>query len=511
MKIFSSEEIKAIRQFSLKEQGLTLRQFIETVGEALALEIITSIIPGHRLVVFAGPDLNGAYALTTARYLALQGLRPEVFLFNIGGNRATADCCSARDRFRQDCGTELLNEVTGLQFSMPDLQQDVTVIDGLFGTERTTPLSGGYQSIVRYINEMKPRVVSLDVPSGLLVDSVDALINRNIIHATITLAIGFPRVVFFMKENAELLGNWKVVPVDYSTTATERAPWKYRIVEKTDIQHLIHPRPAFASKADCGNAILFAGSYGMLGAAVLCARGALRGGAGKVTVHSPRAGFFVLQNAVPCALYESDPGDVAITNIELKREYKSVAIGPGIGTADVTIDALDSFLKIANANSRPLVLDADALNCISIRPSMLNHIPVMSILTPHAGEFDRLFGRQPSSYARLLKAIEVAQQRHVIIILKGHYTAIVRPDGKVYFNPTGNAALATGGTGDVLTGLLAAFIAQDMRPEFAAIAAPYIHGLAGEIASREHGIFGVTASDVADCIGRAIMTITETT
>jgi len=509
MKIFSSDEINAIRQYTLREQGITMRQFIEMVGEALAIEIITSLISGHRLVVFAGPDLNGAYALSVSRNLALQGYHPSVYLFNIGGNRATADCVAARDRLREECADIDFTEVTGLQFSMPDLQGEVSVIDGIFGSERTTSLSGGYQSIVRYINEMGPRIISLDVPSGLLVDSVDGLINRNIIHASLTLAIGMPRVAFFMKENSELLGNWKIVPVDFSSAAIERAPWKFRLIEKTDVRHLIAPRDPFASKADCGDAVLFAGSYGMLGAAVLAARGALRGGAGKVTVHSPRCGFFVLQNSVPCALYESDPGDVAITNIELSRDFKAIAIGPGIGTADVTIDALDSFLKIANANSRPLVLDADALNCMAIRPAMLNHIPVMSILTPHAGEFDRLFGRQPSSYARLLKAVEVAGKRHIIIILKGRFTAIVRPDGKVYFNPTGTPALATGGTGDVLTGLIAALLAQGMRPEFAAVVAPYVHGLAGEFAAQIHGTFGVTATDVADCIGRAIKSVIE--
>lgn len=509
MKLFSSEEIDAIKAATLKERGISNRQFIESVGEALSIEIISSLVPEHKLVVLAGPDLNGAYALSTARHLTLQGFHPEVILFNIGGNKASVECAAARDRMREECGHDSITEVTGMSFSMPELGYGVTVVDGLFGSERATPLSGGYQSIVRYINEMKPRVVSIDVPSGLLVDSPDSLINRNIIHATITLVIGLARVAFLMKENAELLGNWKIVPVDFSTTAIERTPWRYRIVEKNDIRHLIKPRNPFASKADCGDAVLFAGSYGMLGAAQLCAMGCLRGGAGKVTVHSPRCAFYVLQTAVPCAMFECDPGDVAISNIELSHDFRAVAIGPGIGTADVTIDTLHSFLKIANANSRPLVLDADALNCISIRQAMLDHIPVMSILTPHAGEFDRMFGKQPSSYARLQKAIEVARKRQVIIILKGHYTAIVRPDGKVYFNPTGSAALATGGSGDVLTGMIAAFLAQGMRPEFAAIVAPYIHGAAGELAARQQSIYSVTARDVADNIGPAIRSVME--
>lgn len=509
MKLFSSEEIEAIKKATLKEKGLTTRQFIESAGEALAIEVVASLVPDHRIVVLAGPGLNGAYALSLARHLNLQGFHPRVILFNIGGNRATADCAAARDRMREDCGTDSITEVTAMSFSMPELGRDVTLVDGLFGSERTTPLSGGYQSIVRYINEMHPRVVSVDVPSGLLVDSPDGLINRNIIHATMTLAIGLPRVAFLMKENAELLGEWKIVDVDLSREAIERMPWRYRLVEETDIKHLIRPRDPFASKADCGDAVLFAGSYGMLGAAQLCARGCLRGGAGKVTVHAPRCGFYALQTAVPCALFECDPGDMAISSIELSHDYRAVAIGPGIGTADVTIDALHAFLKIANANSRPLVLDADALNCMAVRPAMLDHIPVMSIITPHAGEFDRLFGKQPSSAARLQKAIDVARKRQIIIVLKGKFTAIVRPDGKVYFNSTGSAALATGGSGDVLTGMLAAFLAQGMRPEFAAIAAPYIHGRAGEIAEQHQSVYSVTASDVAEAIGEAIRSVIQ--
>lgn len=509
MKIFSSEEINAITRYTLREQGITLRQLIDSVGESLACEIITSVQPGHTIMIFAGPDLCGAYAMSAARHLCLQGCRPETYLFNIGGNRASEECAAARDRLREDCGDEAVTEVTGMQFAMPDLAGDVTVIDGIFGSERTTPLGGGYQSIVRYINESGVRVIAIDVPSGLLADSTATLINRNIIHATLTLAIGMPRVGFFMPENAEVLGSWRVIPVDFSAAAVDKAPWKFRLAEKNEVRRLIPQRDPFASKADFGHAIIFAGSYGMMGAAVLAAKGALRGGAGKVTVHSPKCGYFVLQTAVPCAMYERDNGDFNLTGIELQRDYSAVAVGPGIGTADSTIDTLDSFLKVANANSRPLVLDADALNCIAIRPAMLDHIPVMSVITPHPGEFDRLFGKQPTSYARLLRALEVAARRKIIIVLKGHFTAIVRPDGKVYFNPTGSPALATGGTGDVLTGLLAAFIAQGMKPELAAIAAPYVHGLAGELAAQQHGTYGTTASDVADCIGRAIKSIIE--
>ena len=186
-----------------------------------------------------------------------------------------------------------------------------------------------------------------------------------------------------------------------------------------------------------------------------------------------------------------------------------MAIGPGIGTSDRTIGALESFLKIASANKRPVILDADALNCIAIRPSMLDYLPVLSIITPHAGEFDRIFGPQPSSSARLAKAIEISMSYKIIIVLKGYYTATVRPDGKVFYNSSGTPALATAGTGDVLTGLMVGLVAQGMKPDIASIAAVYIHGVAGRMAEKEHGSYGVCAEDVADNIGKAIKSIME--
>ena len=256
--------------------------------------------------------------------------------------------------------------------------------------------------------------------------------------------------------------------------------------------------------------MIFAGSYGMMGAALLATRSALRSGCGKVTCHAPRCGYLVMQTAAPEALFETSPDDdVCITDIELRRDYNAVAIGPGIGTDDVTIDALEAFLKVANANSRPVVLDADALNCIARRPAILNSLPILSVITPHAGEFDRLFGEQTSHEARILKAIEMSRYYNILILLKGHYSALIRPDGKVYFNSSGTPALATPGSGDVLTGVIAAFLAQGYKPEVSAIIAPFVHGMAGRLAEKVHGQFGTAASDVALNIGTAIMNIMQ--
>ena len=396
-------------------------------------------------------------------------------------------------------------EVKG-NFTLPDLSRNHLVIDGLFGSGLREPLSGGFMALVRYINESNATVVSIDVPSGMFSDWNRGAINRNIIHANLTLAVQFPRLPFFLSDNADLVGEWKVLDIELSAEKIRETPTDYYMVEKNDVRRVIQPRKDFSSKADYGSAMIIAGSYGMMGAAVLAAKGALRAGAGKVSVHSARCGYNILQSAVPEALYEADKHDIAVTNMLLQHHYTSIAIGPGIGTNEVTINALEAYLK---ATSDPVILDADALNCIALRPTLLNHIPILSIITPHAGEFDRLFGAQPDAETRLTKAIEMSRYYNIIIVLKGHHTAIVRPDGKIYFNSSGNPAMATGGSGDVLTGTIAAFMAQGYKPEISALLGTYIHGVAGDIAAEEHGQYGVTAGDIANNIGRAIKYIME--
>ena len=207
-------------------------------------------------------------------------------------------------------------------------------------------------------------------------------------------------------------------------------------------------------------------------------------------------------------MFEPDRNERVISDMSLHHTHQAVAIGPGIGTNDLTVNALEQLLKVCQS---PLVLDADALNCIVKRPALLSMLPPLTVITPHIGEFDRLFGEHTSSEQRLKKAIEVAQHYNIVIVLKSHYTMIVRPTGKVYFNSSGNPGMATAGAGDVLTGVIAGFLAQGLQPENAATLAVFIHGLAGDIASQEIGEYGVVASDIADRLGRAIKAVIDRT
>ena len=360
--------------------------------------------------------------------------------------------------------------------------------------------------LARSISESGATVISIDVPSGLFGDWNARVIGRNVVHATLTMAVQFPRLSFFLSDNADLVGKWKIIDIGLSSRAIMETPTKYFYVERDEVRAVLKRRKPFSSKADYGHALLFAGCYGMAGAAVLAARGALRSGVGKLTVHSARATFPVLQGQVPEALFSPDRHDFVISDMAVRFSCSAIGVGPGIGTNDATRGALETFIKSYN---RPIVIDADALNAIAQNHTLLDHIPPGSILTPHAGEFDRIFGIQTSAEARLLKAMEVAHKYKILIVLKGRYTATVRPDGKVFFNSTGSPAMATAGSGDVLTGIITSLLAQGYKPEAASVAGVYIHGLAGELAAESEGEYGTTALDIAANVGRAIKNIME--
>ena len=504
MKIFGNDTLRAIDKITIERDGVSSKELVVRAAEAITNEIMSRWRANKKVSVFAGPGNNGADALAVSRMLIEQGYTPEIYLFNIGGNHLSKECAECRDKLRE-MDYENLFEVID-NFSHPALGEEHLVIDGLFGSGLKNALEGGFKILVRYINESKATIVSIDVPSGLHGEWNPSSINRDIIHANLTLSIQLPRLAFLFKENAELVGEWKVLDIGLNAEAIKNAPTDYYLIEKNDIRQAIRRRQPYASKADCGSALVVAGSYGMMGAAVLSAKGALRSGVGKVTIHSARCGYSVLQTSVPEALFDADRHDIISTNIIPAREYDAIAVGPGMGTNEATIKAFEDFLKRAD---KPVILDADALNCIAMRPALLNYIPTDSILTPHAGEFDRIFGVHNTDESRLQKAIDKAKRYGIIIVLKGRYTSIVRRDGKIYFNSSGNAALATAGSGDVLTGLMAGIMAQGYAPEIASLVAVYIHGVAGELASDEHGIFGVTAGDIAQNVGRAIkMTLT---
>ncbi|MDE6235554.1 MAG: NAD(P)H-hydrate dehydratase [Muribaculaceae bacterium] len=502
MKIFSAEALRDIDNATCEAQNIDSLELMERAANAACYEIVSRFLPSQRIVVVAGPGNNGGDALATARLLIERGYRHvEVFLFNIKGH-LSHDCDEERKKLIPIDGIDF-TEVTR-EFIPPYLGENDVVIDGLFGSGLKEAMKGGFSSLAQYINESGAYVISLDIPSGLMGEWNSNMLQRDMVHADLTLTFQLPRLSFFFEENADVIGEWKLLDIELDQEKMKALKSNYMLVEARSVRPLLRPRRPFTGKRDYGSALFFAGSTGMTGAAVLCARSCLKSGAGLATVHGPYAGLGIMQTAVPEALFEPDREEHFISDMSVHHKHQAVAAGPGIGTHDETINALESLLKNCESS---LLLDADALNCISQRPALLTMLPRNTVITPHIGEFDRLFGEHKSGEERLAKAIEMAKYYNIIIVLKGHYTATVRPTGKVYFNSTGNPGMATAGAGDVLTGIIAAFMAQGYRPEHAATVGVYIHGLAGDIAASELGEYGMTAGDIADRVGRAIRMI----
>lgn len=501
MKIFSAEALQEIETATCEAQNIDSLELMERTANAVCYEIMSRFLPGQRIVVIAGPGHNGGVGLSMSRMLFERGYRNlEIFLFN-SQPRITHDCDEARKKLITIDGIDF-TEVRR-EFTPPYLGKNDVVVDALFGAGVADPhpLTGGFKMLTRYINESGAYIISLDVPSGMHGESNSNAVSRDVVHANLTLVFQMPRLAFFIEDNADLIGEWKVLDLEYDSAKIKDLKTNFKLVEAKNVRPFLQPRRPFTGKLDYGSAMIFAGSVGMMGAATMCARATMRSGTGLATVHSAWTGLKILQISVPEVMFEPDRNEHYITDMTLHHTHQAVAVGPGIGVRDKTIDALESLLKNVKC---PLLLDADALNCIAKRPALLTMLPQYTIITPHIGEFDRLFGEQNTAEERLAKAIEMAQHYNIIIVLKGHYTATVSPSGQVYFNSTGNPGMATGGAGDVLTGVITGFLAQGYQPQLAATLGVYIHGLAGDLAAEEYGETGMTACDIADYIGRAI-------
>lgn len=279
--------------------------------------------------------------------------------------------------------------------------------------------------------------------------------------------------------------------MDYHTPGTT--------VDASLVQKILKPRDPFTHKGDYGHACLITGSIGLMGAAVLAVKACLRSGAGKVTAYSPRIGYDILQVSAPEAMTKI-AGEEFISSVEDIQKFDSLGIGPGLGLYDLHKDLLQ---KLFSSYKKPMVVDADALNILSQKKDLLKLLSAGSILTPHYVEFERLFGKTTTDAERIERALQMAQQYNIYIVLKGHHTLIATPDKKAYFNSTGNAGMATGGTGDVLTGILTGLLAQGYSSLDTCLLAVYLHGLAGDIAADKLSQNALIAGDIIDNLGYA--------
>ena len=499
MKIFTSQQIHELDEYTIEHEPIKSIDLMERAARALTLAISERWTRQVPVVVFAGPGNNGGDALAVARMLSEQGYEVKTYLFNISGH-LSADCAENKRRLTEKKNRQL-TEVTS-EFDPPQLEAGMLVVDGLFGSGLNKPLAGGFASLVKYINASQAEVVSIDVPSGLMTEDNSYNVRANIIRATLTLTLQQRKLSFLFGENQQFIGQLRVLDIRLSKEGINKTDAQYTMLEENEVRGMLKPRSPFAHKGTMGQAFIIAGSYGMAGAAVLTTKACLRAGAGKVTVHTPKRNVSILQNCVPEAVLQIDHEETTFTEAVSTEQFQAMAIGPGLGTTDQTAVALIAQLRRTTC---PIVADADALNILANRRAWLQQLPKGIILTPHLKELERLEGQCIDSYERLTKARNLAEHLEGYVLLKGHYSALCLPDGRVVFNPTGNAGMATAGSGDVLTGIICGLLARGYSQQEACSIGMYLHGLAGDLAAQEVGEESLIASDLIRYLPKAFL------
>jgi NAD(P)H-hydrate epimerase len=500
MKIFTTAQIHELDKYTIEHEPIASLNLMERAARALTEAVIQEWPATMPVVIFAGPGNNGGDALAMARMMSEQNYQVTVYLFNISG-QLSPDCAANKQRLQDARRLKNFIEVS-MEFDPPVLDSNTLVIDGLFGSGLNKPLAGGFASLVKYINASQAKIISIDVPSGLMTEDNTYNVRANIIRATMTLTLQQPKLSFLFPENQPFVGELRVLDIKLSKEGMAKIEAPFSMVDASDVRACLLDRSPFAHKGQMGTALLIAGSYGMAGAAVLASKACMRSGAGKVVVNTPRRNIPILQASVPEAIVRAGNEETIFTETVDTEDYQAVGIGPGLGQSEQTAIALIAQLRRTQC---PLVVDADALNILANHRAWMQQLPKGIIMTPHPKELDRLEGHSADTYERLTKARHLAERLKGYVILKGHHTAICCPDGHIIFNATGNAGMATAGSGDVLTGILTGLLARGYKPQDACVVGVYLHGLAGDLAAQELGEESLIASDIISHLGKAFL------
>jgi ADP-dependent NAD(P)H-hydrate dehydratase / NAD(P)H-hydrate epimerase len=488
MLILSAKQIHDWDLYTIKNKPISSVDLMETAAARCFQWLQQNGFSHQPFHIFCGKGNNGGDGLAIARMLCNKGIKVHVCIIEMG-QKGTDDFQANLARLHQtDASIYYIQSAD----HFPAIPKTHIIIDALFGTGLNRPLAGLPADLVVYINTFSNPVIAIDIPSGLLADSSSK--GYSIIKAAHTLSFQCLKMAFMMAENELFTGHVQVLDIGLLSNYLSDINYDALLVEEEIIKAMYRPRQLFSHKGTFGHAAIVAGSYGFMGAATLAANACLRAGAGKLTCHIPACGYNIMQIAAPEAMAKTAQQPNYIESLPGMNVYDAVGIGPGIGQYDSHAQLLQTFFS---SYKKPVVIDADALNTLAKHTNLLAAITPFSILTPHPAEFDRLFGKMDNDFARMRLAQQKAKELQLIIVLKGHRTLIAMPGGICFFNCTGNPGMATGGSGDVLTGILTSLLAQHYPPEQAALLGVYLHGLAGDYAAARLTEEAMIASDIS--------------
>ena len=501
MKILSGAQIREADAYAISHEPITSEALMERAAKAFTDEFVKFYPDSLDIIVFCGHGNNGGDGLAIARMLLDRNYRVDVCIVKTGNNYSK-DFLVNHERLSRMTTAQIsdLEEISAL----PDIEQDAIVIDAIFGTGLSRPTEGLAASVIDAINDMNCEVVSVDMPSGLYTD-IENPKKNSIIKASKTYTFQLPKLSFFFCSNADYTGDWQVLDIGLDTEFIENQETRNFFTDGSDANALLKERLKCSHKGTYGHALIWAGSYGKMGAAQLCAHACLNAGAGLTTAYIPECGYVIFQTALPEVMASTDPDELRLTGFPDISKYAALGIGPGIDTGLSTAKALLDLLH--EAKDIPVVIDADALNILGTNKKALLKLPKHSVLTPHPKEFERLTGPAESDWQKQEMASAFAKEFNCVLVLKGTYTSVNLPNGETWFNTTGNPGMAKGGSGDALTGIITGLLAQKYSPEEAAIMGVYLHGLAGDFAAAQYSEWSMRASDLIDSLGDAFLNV----
>jgi len=493
LKVLTAAQLKELDAYTIRHEPIPSIDLMERACRAFVTWFTEKFDSTKKVGIVCGTGNNGGDGLGIARVLHDRNYGVKVWI--VRGGAESDDFQTNLKRLPVKLKpVDIVSSISHEVFGGCDI-----LIDAVFGSGLSRALEGIYADAVGAMNNTNAIRVAVDIPSGLFADKHGAGV---IVRAHHTVSFQLPKLGFFMPENYAYTGEWHLVKIGLHKHFIQSAVTAHHLTERRDVAGMLKPRSKFSNKGTFGKALIVAGSYGKMGAAVIAAHAAMRSGLGLLTVHVPKCGYPIIQTSVPEAMASIDTHEHFLTSVPNLDGYDAVGIGPGLGHEQETVQA---FRRILENAKRPMVIDADALNILSANRELLTLVPENSILTPHPKEFERLVGPWKDDFERLRKVQELAARIKCIIILKGAFTSIASPDGNVFFNPTGNPGMATGGTGDLLTGILTGCLAQNYSSLEAAQVGVYLHGLSGDLAIKTKSMEALVATDLLDFLPEAFL------
>lgn len=480
--IYSSEQIKAWDQFTIDNQAISSFELMQRASNVMAQWLLEHLSKYAGLIVFCGNGNNGGDGLCLSEILLSRGFTVQVCVFPVA-ERSSEDFLKALSYLK---ATGFKDFIGADDIRSQKISNEIVFIDALLGSGINRSLEGPVKELVIWMNAMPNVKISIDLPSGMFASPPW---DGTCIHANITLTLGSPKLTALLPNTGNQFGLLKVLDIGLTEAFIDQNQSMWQWIEQKDILSLLKARQAFDYKNRFGHVQVIGGGPGMAGALLMAGRAALRSGCGLCTLVSLESHRAICQSNLPEAMFKNIDESFRITSTV-------IAAGPGMGQNGSLVEF---FKKRLTENSHAMVVDADALNALDPQID-LKHKSCGLVLTPHVGEFDRLFGKSNSAYERLQRAVHFANQFGCYIVLKGHFTAICCPDGNTYFNSTGNSGLAKGGSGDVLCGMIAALVAQSYSLRDASLIGTYVHGLVADTLSLSMAKESMMASDLVETI-----------